>query len=54
MQLEILKLQKYNKIINNAFDNAINELIFECENEINDDEKSFSILENEIKNKKMI
>ena len=48
LELEILKLQEYNKLIQIAFDNAIKALIFKCRNEINTNDKKYKNLQNKI------
>ena len=47
LRLQILKLQEYKKLIQNAFD-AINNLSEKCNAEINTDEKQFEILSKKI------
>ena len=48
LEIEILKLQEYNKLIQISFEKAINELIDECANEIQNNDEKFENLQNKI------
>ena len=48
LETEILKLQEYNKLIQQSFDNAINELILKCTLEVNSTNKQFENLQSKI------
>ena len=48
LETEILKLQEFNKLIQISFNNAINELVSKCRNEISDNEKKFQNLQQKV------